>query len=480
MIDENLKYNQRLKMVDNKDLEITKRIIPFNDNEGSLAILFIKQLVDNNMLSETVIKPILKYTTTKSKSLDAQLLLDKILYSSDCKINDDDNVMKQILLGQVVIIFTTDDDYLTINLKQIEHRSIDTPKIAYTLRGPKDCFVENFDVNFSLLRNRVKDDNLKIKTFELGRRTKTRVAVFYIQDIASDTVVNELQKRIENIDVDGIYESGELQAFLLNKKSNLFPQMGIVERSDHACRLLLEGRVVTIVEGSNMAISAPMTFSDFFVIGDDYYDNKYLTIFMRTLRYLALFLAFAGTSVYVALTSFAYSALPGNYVVLLAQMHAMIPYPAIFGAFLLELLMEIIRESLLRVPQNIGPAVGIVGAIVIGQAAIASEIFSPILLMVASLALLSSFVVSDYTLMNVFRILKFLLLIATGVFGFFGFTLFLCVVLINIVSINSFGVPYAAPFAPFKLKGFGEIFMQNRSINKERPEYLRNKDNKRE
>lgn len=479
MLRSGYRYNKLVEMINGKNLDITGRSIPFSG--GSLTIFYIKQLVDSKLLSEYILKPLMRQITSEAKSINTETAVNKSLYAADCKIEDDeDKIINHILTGMVIVLFSTDTKYLVINVKEVERRKTAPPEIEYVLRGARDCFVENLDANISLVRNRIKDEKLRIKSFEIGVRTKSRVAVMYIEDIANETVVNELQKRIESIDIDGIYESGELQAFLLNKKTNLFPQMGLIERSDMAARLLLDGRVVTLVDGGALAIFAPITFNEFFYSCDDFYDNKYFGLFSRIIRYLSLLIAFSASSLYVAVTSFHTDAMPSSYAIMLAEMNANVPFPAIIGAMILELLMEIIRESLIRVPKHIGSAIGIVGAIVIGQAAVSAGIFSPLLLIIASLSMLASFVITDYTLMNVFRILKFILLICTGIFGFYGFTLFLCLILANMVSINSFGVPYMAPYAPYNLYDYLRSFMDNKTISPHRTNFLKDKDTTRQ
>lgn len=458
------------------NLNITRRTIPYEG--GRLAVLYIKQLTDTKQLSENVIRPLV--SASPKICLTAELAMNRFLYAADCSIKKNTaKIVDSILSGQTVILFSTDTAYLTVNLQKIERRTIPTPEIEFALRAGRDSFIENLDTNISLIRYRIKDKNLRIKMLEAGKRTKTRIAIIYLEDVANDTVVSELEKRIERIDVDGVVESGELQSLLLNNRNNLFPQMGLVERSDMACRLLLSGRVITLVEGSGLGLSAPAAFIELFYSCDDLYENRFFGLFMRIIRYISAFTTLTASSVYVALTSFHTDAMPADYAILLAEMNSRVPFPSVVGAFLLEFLIEVIRESLLRVPRHIGSAIGIVGAIVIGQAAISAGLFSPLMLIIASVSLLTSFVAADYTLANSFRILKFMLLIITGFFGFYGFTLFLCLILSALVSLNSFGVPYMAPFAPFNLYDFIRGFIDNTAMSPLRMKYLRTKDNRR-
>lgn len=458
-----------------KNLDITERSIPFKT--GTVKLFYIIQLTDRIALSENVLKPLVLHCSSNNNSINAKVTMDSIIFADDCKLESDVNKIEEFILsGMVVILFSTSKEYIVVNLKRVEHRPVPEPEINYTIRGPQDCFNENIDVNLSLVRYRLKDKNIRINKFEVGVRTKTKVAVIYIKDIANDTVVNEIHKRIKSINVDGIGESGELQSLLSNNKMQLFPNIGIIERSDMAFHSLLEGKVLVLVDGSGFALLAPKTFVEFFHSCDDRYDNALFGMFARILRYFAIMITFAASSVFVAITSFHSDILPSRYVISLAEMRVNVPFTALIGALIIEFITELLRESLLRIPKQIGPAIGIVGTIVIGQAAIAAGIFSPLLLIIASVSLLASFAIPDYTLATPFRILKFVLLIFTGTLGFFGFSLVITFVLIELVSLNSFGVPYLAPWAPFNFYDFIRTFIKNVTINKKRPKYLRPKN----
>ncbi|MFA9381361.1 MAG: spore germination protein, partial [Acetanaerobacterium sp.] len=471
----NLDVEEIAASLKSKNFDFTQRSIPCH--KGMVKIFFILQLTDREALTENVVKPLVLHCSSIKEPISAQMTMDSIIFADDCKIESDVSKIDEfILAGKVVILFSTDYRYIVSNLKKVAHREVPTPQLSYTIRGPQDCFTECLYSNISLIRYRIKDDNLRIRHFKVGVRTKTHVAVIYIEDIANNTVVTEVQKRIEGIDVDGIGESGELQAFLLNNKMQLFPQMGLIERSDMAFHSLLEGKVLVLTDGSGIALIAPKTFSEFFYSCDDRYDNKFFGLFARLLRYAAIVIALTASSLFVAITSFHTDVLPSDYAISLAEMRINVPFSALIGALVLELIMELLREALLRVPKQIGPAIGIVGAIVIGQAAIAAGIFSPLLLIIAATSLLASFAIPDYSLVNPFRLLKFFLILFTGALGFFGFTLFLTFILAQLVSLNSFGVPYMAPWAPFNFYDFIRTFINSFTTDPKRPNYLRTKD----
>lgn len=464
--------NKVINDLKSKKIDFNERYIKFKG--GTIAVLYISELTDKNALSENVIKPLIEQIDNPAISPSN---VGSLIYSKQIYVKKDDSLIQdEILNGMCILLFSSYREHVVINLKHIEKRQVPTPEVMYTLRGPKDCFIEDLETNLSLIRYRIKDPNLRIDTFNVGRRTKTAVNVLYLEDVANNTSVGEVEKRIKNIDIDGIIESGELQAFMLNKKLNLFPQMGIVERSDMACGALLEGKIVVLVEGSGWALVAPKTLSEFLWSCEDFYDNKFVGTFVRLLQIFSLFLSLTISSLYIAIVSFHSDTLPGSYMIAIAMSRSKVPFNALVEVLLIESIVELIHQSLIRVPKKIGTAIGIVGAIIIGQAAVSAGFFSPLVLIVVSTSLIASFLPADYTLVNPLRVLKFLLILATGFFGLFGFTIVTTFIVANLVSINTFGVPYMAPYAPFNKKDLFRSLLYNRSTSDTRPDFLKTKD----
>ena len=454
--------------------DVSKRII--NTQNGDIYIFYIKQLTDLNMLSINIIKPIME--TAANAGISASDILGRCITCNDCSVEKDENlIVEKLLGGSTIILLSWDEYFLIANIKKVEKKSISDPELTYTIRGPKDCFTENLDVNISLIRYRIKDPNLKIKICEVGRRTKSRVAIVYIEDIVNNNILSNICNSIENIEIDGVIESGELQ-HIIQKKSYIFPQTGLVERSDMACGGLLEGKILIITEGSGLALIAPKTFIEFLWSSDDVYDNKYLAFFIKLLRIMSILMSLTLESIYIALVSFHTDMLPADYILTLAKLRANVPFNAFTNVIILDVVIEILRESLLRVPKRIGPAIGIVGAIIIGQAAISSEIFDPLMLIITSLAFLASFAIPDYTIMNPFRFLKFLLMIITAMMGVFGFTFGLCFILTALISNDSFGISYLAPYAPFNKNDFYKSLYYSKGDFSERPNFLKTKNKK--
>lgn len=472
---QNQRYENIISAIRAKNMDIVQRTISLKAE--SISLFYIKELTDLTAISEYVIKPLASSNKeTNVKAADAA----NIISASECTLDSDEAKVEQYILnGMTVALFSSDTQYLVIDVKKVEKRAIAVPEFTYSIRGPRDAFIENLDTNISLVRYRIKDASLRVENMKVGKRTKTNIAILYLEDVANNTCVAEVKKRISAIDVDGLVSSGELEAYLLNKQTSIFPQMGIIERSDMACGAILEGKVVIIMDGSPWALVAPKVFSEFLWSSDDFYTNKYFGTFMRILRVLSLNLSFVVSSIYVAIVSFHNDVLPGTYMIAIAESRAKVPFNALIEVLFIEIIGELIRESLIRVPTKIGTAIGIVGAIIIGQAAVSAGIFSPLLLIVISMSLIASFVPADYSIVNPFRILKFLLIIASGTFGFHGFTLVVVLIISHLVSINTFGVPYMAPAAPFNLRDFLKSVMYNKPTASYRPAYLRTKDNTR-
>jgi spore germination protein KA/spore germination protein len=255
--------------------------------------------------------------------------------------------------------------------------------------------------------------------------------------------------------------------------------MGLVERSDMAAGALLEGKIVILVEGSALALIAPKLFQEFLTTCEDSYDNKYLGAFNKVLRLIAILISLCVSSIYVALVAFSTDVMAPEYTLLVAEARSNVPFNSFSEALLIEFMVELIREALIRVPKQVGPAIGIVGALIIGQAAAAAGIFSSLMLIIAALSLLSSFIPPDYTIINPFRVLKFGLLTLTAIFGLFGMTMGLVIITTILVSENSLGVPYMVPYSPFHKKDAIKSIMNNKTISSYRPEFLKTIDKKR-
>lgn len=471
------KYIEEIKKLSEKDLHITKRKLRVMNKE--IIILYVSEISDRIVISNSIIKPLLHCKNIELFNIE--YIANSVIYIDDMDIyHESKDIINYVLQGKSVIIMPEDENYIVANTLKIEKRGIQTPEMQNTLKGPKDCFTENFQSNMSLIRYRIKDPNLRIENLIIGERTNTTVAMIYIKDIANDRYVKEIKKRLCKIKVDAIMESGYIQKFLRNNTSDLFPQIGIAERSDTACAGILKGKICIIVEGGNLALLMPETITEFFDSGDDHYQNIYLTVLVKVIRILSVGISLVLSSLYVAVVSFHPDILPPQYVIALANSRGTVPVNALLEATLMEGVSEILREASIRLPKQIGAAIGIVGTIVIGQAAVAAGLVSPLMVIIVSLSTMTSFVAPDYTIMDPVHILKFGLLFITATFGLFGFIMGITIIVITMVSTNTVGVAYTAPFAPFNFKDLKNFILGDITLDKQRPKYLNTKDKKKQ
>lgn len=473
------KENKYIQIIDDIKTNITDiciRNLKLVDED--VFIIYIQQLTDRNSLSNNIIKPLLQYNYTSKPTMEK--IVTSIIFIDDIIVElDESKITDYLLEGKTIIILLNSDEYIIANTFKVEKRTTESPEIQSSIRSPKDAFTENIDSNISLIRYRIKDKALKIDYFKVGVRTKTSVAVIYIEDIANSKYVEEIKSKLNNIHIDGIMESGYIQKFI-SENSMLFPQTGISERSDSACANILEGKVCIIVDGSNLALIAPKSFIEFLDAGDDHYDSIYVGIFTKSLRFLALTTTLGLSALYVAVVAFHADILPSQYILTLASSRVTVPVNALVEVTIMEIIVELLREASIRLPKAIGPAIGIVGTIVIGQAAVSAGLVSPLIVIIVSLSLMCSFSMPDYTIMASIRLLKFMMIFLTGVFGLFGFIMGYTLIIIKITSINSFGIPYTAPVSPFNYKDMKNYIMSNIISSKERPNFLNPKDKKRQ
>lgn len=470
------KYADKVTEIERNISGVSVRSLSVKDKD--IYILYIPQLTDRARLSEEIIKPIIQYSGNQEITED--LIMKSVIYLDDVFCDgDESSIADYILTGKSVLIISDCARYLVANTLSIEKRGVESPEIESSIRSPRDAFVENLDANLSLIRYRIKHSTLKTEYYSVGKRTKTSVVLLYMDDIANPAYVTEIRNKIEKIDVDGILESGYLQKFISDGSIGLFPQVGLCERSDAACAHILDGKVCILVNGSNLALIAPKTFIEFFDAGDDHYDNTYFGMYIKSLRFLSLIISLTLSALYVAVVGFHPDFLPSQYILALAASRVGVPVNAVLEATLMEILLELLREANLRLPKKIGTSIGIVGAIVIGQALVAAGLVSSPIIIIVALSSLSSYAVPDFSIMTPIRLLKFLMIFLSAIFGLFGFVMGLSIVLIKLTSTTSFGIPYTAPAAPFSFKAMKNFIFSNVTMSKDRPKYLGLKDKKR-
>lgn len=364
-----------------------------------------------------------------------------------------------VLNGQTVILLENSDEYLAIDTIGGEHRSVSEPATETVVRGPREGFTESLRINTALVRRRIKDVNLRVETRQVGRVTKTDVSLLYINGIAQDSVIREVRTRLDRIDIDSILESGYIEELIEDETKSIIPTMTSSERPDIIAANLLEGRFAIMVDGTPFVLTAPVLFIQFFQAAEDYYNRSVFSI-IRMLRLLSFLIAMLAPAFYIALTTFHQEAIPTMLLISLAAQREGVPFPAFVEALMMEVTFEILREAGVRMPRAIGQAVSIVGALVLGDAAVQAGLVSPAMVIVVSLTAISNFVIPAYELAIAIRLLRFLFMIIAACFGLFGITVGAIALVLHLCSMRSFGVPIMSPFAPLQVSGLGDTFFR--------------------
>lgn len=385
-----------------------------------------------------------------SKDHLLQLLKDSVLAVGDLKeLTDYNHLFNLMLAGNVILLLDGYTQGFAIGMKGGKERGVPEATSENTVRGPKEAYSESLRTNTALLRRKINDQNLWFETKKIGTVTKTNVSMAYIKGIVNDKVVEEVRKRLDQINIDGILETGYVEVLIQDKTFTPFPTIFHTERPDVTAANLLEGRVAIFVDGSPHALIVPSLFVQFFQTADDYYQRADIVTLLRILRFIGFFIALLGPSFYIAVTTFHQEMLPTPLLINLAAQREGVPFPAFIEALMMEVTFEILREAGVRMPRAIGQAVSIVGTLVIGTAAVDAGIVSAAMVIVVAITAISSFLVSSDSLSISVRMLRFVFMGLAASFGLFGIIVSLIALSNHLCSLRSFGIPYMSPLAPF-------------------------------
>lgn len=364
-------------------------------------------------------------------------------------------LLLESILGNCALFIDTLDLAFDIEVKGYAYRSPEKPNNEIVVKGSHVSFVENLRTNTSLLRRFINNENLIIENIEIGNITKTKCGLCYIGNLANDDLIAEVKYRMNNLSVDSLLSAGQLEQLISETNRLDVPQVLFTERPDKASSYLLDGRVVILVDGAPYSIVLPAIFTDFLGSPDDKNQKAIFSNFSKLIRLFATFITLLLPGLYIAITSFHQEILPTEFLYSVLASRENVPFPIILELLLLELSFELIREAGLRVPAPIGPTIGIVGAIVMGQAAVSAGIVSPILIIVVAITATASFAIPDYSFSFHLRVYRFVFIFLGYLCGFLGISLGFFVYLAMIVNTNSFGVPYTIGISPFeKIKGY--------------------------
>lgn len=452
-LDENVE-KLKIALGDSSDLFIRFIHSPHNE-KIKIAVLHLDGLADDAIVNEHVINPLIQWAnaTKEANSLELEESVKGNLAVSQLTIKEDwDSFLSAVVSGDAVVLLDGCSKLFITNTQKLQSRAITEPTTQTVVKGPKDCFTESLRTNTSLIRAKIQNPCLRLKSMKIGKVTQTEVAIMYIEGIVDKAIQQEVEKRLKRIDVNSILESNYIEEFIKDDSKTIFPLVLSTERPDAVVGNLLEGRVAVIIQGTPYVLITPVVFSQFFQSPEDYYQNYYISSFIRLLRFVAFFLSMYVSSIYLALITHHHGLIPTTLLVSLMAQREIVPFPAIVEIILMELAFETLREAGIRMPRAIGPAVSIVGALILGQAAVDAGFVSAAVVIIVAISSISSFTLPNISISSVARGFRFMLILAASFIGLYGILLVTLCIWLHMSTLRSFGILYFNPFAPFNLQ----------------------------
>lgn len=483
------KLSARLAMIRKvlgESIDLVIREFEFEDESNiSAAVIYLDGMVDNVKVDQNILTAMMfqaqsiqaKEKLSPKKAYD-KLVRNRISMGEIMEKEKNSELFAHLVSGDTIIIIDGYIPFIAANTRAWEKRNVAEPENESVVRGPREGFNESLKVGLSMVRRRLKTPYLRFETFYIGRQTQTTVVLAYISNLANPKLIREVKERLQRINTDAIVSTGYLEDYLEDNPFSPFPQLKATERPDVVVAGLLEGRAAVLADNTPFAIIAPTTFFEFLQGADDYYQRPwYGGALVRWLRLIAINIALLLPAFYVATITFHQEMIPTALLVSIAASREGVPFPAVVEALIMEGTFELLREAGLRLPSPIGTAVSIVGALVLGEAAIRAGIVSPPMVIVVALTAIASFSLPGFAAALSLRQMRFPLILLAAVMGLFGVMFGLLVILIHLVSLRSFGVPYMSPLAPLMPRDLKDTFARPPQwAMSKRPRYLRSQD----
>ena len=422
------------------------------------ALCFFDGLVNKRLLNVDVLAPLQE----AQGEVTNQQIADKLLAVGELKKSTYLNeAAKGLEDGDSVLMIDGDAQFFIIGAKGWSMRSIGQATNEATLRGPQEAFNENIINNVSMVRRRLHTEKLKIQIRTVGTMTKTKVAVMYLEGVANEKIIQEVQRRLDAIkEVDSILDGGCIEQYIEDSTYSPFPQMQITQKPDRVSANLLEGRIALVVDGSPEVLIAPALLVQFLQTAEDYYSRIWAGTFARWIRYIGILVAVLFPALYIAITSYHQEMLTTAMAISIAAAREDKPFPAFLEALIMEVALELLREASIRLPRAISNTLGIVGALVIGQAAVEAQIIAPQVVVVVALTAIGTFTVPSFEFSYPIRLIRFPLMILAAIAGLYGVMVGALFLLIHLVNLKSLGCSYLEPLAPFKFKGLKDVLIR--------------------
>ena len=442
------KVIEKTKKLYGNSPDLNTRII--NIKGTNVGIIFLESSSQASTISDFIVKGTLYTASNKNLFQNIFDALKNNLFNSQLFTINDYSQFPYFLSSGFTIIVTDDkDEAIIMETRANLDRGVTESTSEPILRGSKDSFTESHSKNLGLIRKRIKDPNLWFEELKLGRRTKTRISIAYINGVADNKKIKQIKNKLEKIDIDGILDSGNLKDYLIEKKS-AFPQIQSTERPDVVSEALLQGKIVIFAENCPFTLILPNVFIDYLHTSEDKNQKSSNITFTRVLRVIALIITIFTPAIYIAITTHDQNTIPDKLLISLAIQREGVPFPTTFEIILLTTIFEILRESDLRSPSSMSAAMSIVGALVLGQAAVDAGIVSPITVIVVAFTSICSLVFTDIDFMNGIRSWRFIFILSASLLGIIGILAFAIIWLVKMASLENLNTSYLSPFAPLE------------------------------
>ena len=448
-----------------------------HNSKVKIAILYVKGMVDNQSVNDFVIESIInnQNLSEKLKPHDVlDVLTDEVVAVGEIKVVSDwEKLFTALMSGGTITLIDGISKGICASTHGGQRRSVQESTTNVSVRGSKEAFNESIETNTAMVRRIINNTDLWVESITIGKMTKTEVSIMYINGIAKNEIIEEVRKRLKEINIDGILESGYIEQLIEDQTNTTFPTINHTERPDSVAGNLLEGKIAIFVNGTPFVLLVPALFIDFFQSVEDYYERFDISTAIRFLRTVIFLISLVGPAIYIAATTFHQEMIPTELAIIIAAQRESVPFPAFIEALIMEITFEILREASIRMPKAMGSTISIVGALVIGQAAIQAGIVSPGMVIVVSLTAIASFATPSYAVAISARLIRFIFMISAATFGFYGIILVFILLVVHLCSLRSFGVPYMSPIAPFIREEAGDtIFRRPIWAYKKRPRLI--------
>lgn len=486
-ISTSLEENRRIleyiyKLPRNKDVVI-KEIELTGTPVVQALVIYMEGLIDGSKQDHFVLKPLMNgniaqdiYTGNFIERVIKKIIPNGQVHETSTFKTVEEGVNR----GDTVLIVDGIAQGVIIETKGWEHRAVNIPQNEQTVRGSQAAFSENLRTNTGLIRSVLRSSDLITEMVKIGTRGQTNVAVMYIDSIANSSLVNEIIRRLKGIETDFIIDSGQLAQFIEDYPTLIFPQSLSTERPDRVAASLVEGRIALLLEGNPFAQILPMEFFGYFHSAEDFSVKSGIGNFMRVLRLFGALISTILPSLYISLCYFHPEAMPTELLLAIAGSRENVPFPAGFEVLMMEIVFELIREAGIRIPGILGSTIGIVGAIILGQAAVTARIVSPIVVVIVAVTGLASYTITEFRMASAIRLLRFGLLLCAWALGLVGLAIALLGIVVVLCTMKSFGMPYMSPITPRSIAGY-DVVLRGQVYNQElRPDALNTKDPRRQ